>query len=169
MYDEGDIGEYKAIAAVNRLRKINSEIKIDNLVDKVDERNINDLIHGFDVVIDATDNFSTRMTIDKACYEQNIPWVFTGILGAQGQTMAMIPGRTKRLKDMFHGDTDARKDDFSDIEPNPQSSVIAPAVSIMSSMAVMLCFKILLNNYEDIVNRLFVFDTWNNRFKVLNI
>ena len=167
LYDENDIGEYKAIAAVNRLRKINSEIKIDHLVSCVDAQNIDDLICGFDVIVDATDNFSTRLIIDEACDKHGKPWVFTGILGAQGQTMAIIPGKTKKLKDIFYNDSGVK--DFSDIEPNAQSSVIAPSVSIMSSMAVILCFKIILNNYEDIVNRLFVFDTWENKFKILKI
>jgi len=170
LYDENDIGEYKAIAAVNRLRKINSEIKIDCLVDKVDKENIDDLIHDFDIIVDATDNFLTRLIIDKACYKQNKPWVFTGILGAHGQTMAIIPGKTKRLEDIFYNTNyEDDKKDFSDIEPNAQSSVIAPSVSIMSSMAVILCFKVLLNDHEDIINRLFVFDTWNGKLKIFNI
>ncbi len=169
LYDETDIGEYKAIAAIKKLRKINSEIKIDYLVDKVDGHNIDDLIYDFNIVVDATDNFSTRLIIDEACDKQGKPWVFTGILDAQGQTMAIIPGRTKKLKDIFFNDHDVKNNDFYDVEPNVQSSVIAPSVSIMSSMAVILCFKILLNNYEDIINRLFIFDTWNNKLKTLNI
>jgi molybdopterin-synthase adenylyltransferase len=170
LYDEDDIGEYKAVAAVRRLRKINSGIKIDHVVDTVDGNNIDDLIHGFDLVVDATDNFSTRLLIDEACWKQGKPWVFTGILGAQGQTMALIPGKTRRLKDVLGltGVSVAGSNaDLSDIEPTPQSSVLAPSVSIISSMAVLVCFKILLNEYSEITNRLFILDTWENRFKVL--
>ncbi|MCX6112601.1 MAG: ThiF family adenylyltransferase, partial [Proteobacteria bacterium] len=101
--------------------------------------------------------------------KQGKPWVFTGILGAQGQTMAIIPGKTKRLKDIFNYENNSNNGNFSDIEPNTQSSVIAPSVSIMASIAVILCFRVLLNNCEDIINKLFVFDTWENKFKILKM
>ncbi|MEI6080771.1 MAG: HesA/MoeB/ThiF family protein [bacterium] len=169
LYDETDIGQYKAVAAVNRLRKINSEIRVDHLVDKVNSSNIDELIKDFDLVVDATDNFSTRLIIDAACSRNSKPWVFSGILGAQCQTMAVIPGKTRTLKDILNYDESSGHTSFADIEPNAQSSVLAPSVSVISSMAVIICFKLLLNDYEDVANKLFVFDTWNNKLKSLTI
>ncbi|MEI6092782.1 MAG: HesA/MoeB/ThiF family protein [bacterium] len=169
LYDEQDIGEYKAKAAVVRLRKINSEIKIDYSIAEFNSDNAKQLTKGFDLVIDATDNFKTRLIINDVCKNHGIPWIFTGILGAEGQTMLIVPGLTKDLRDVLNYNGEFNSGNFNELEPNIKSSVLAPSVSIMSSMAVILSFKLLLGEYEDSVNRLFVFDTWKNKLKTLNI
>lgn len=173
LYDEEDIGQQKALAAVKKLRKVNSTIKINSIVDNVNANNVDDLIHGFDLIMDATDNFKTRFIIDDACFKQNKPWIFTGILGAQAQTMIVMPGITPRLKDVL-GFTSSESELVSGSglatfpnEPSAESSVLAPSVSMISSAAVLLAFKVLLNKHQDVLGNLFIFDTWENSVKKL--
>lgn len=169
IYDENDIGEYKAKAACLKLRKINSEIKIDYSIMELNVSNVNEVINGFDLVVDATDNFKTRLMINDFCHKNKIPWIFTGILDAEGQTMLIVPGQTKNLRDVLNYNGKLDDADFNEIEPSITSSVLAPSVSIIASMAVILSFKLLLDNYKDSLNKLFVFDTWRNRFKILDV
>lgn len=169
IYDENDIGEYKAKAACLKLRKINSEIKIDYSIMEINASNADEVINEFDLVVDATDNFKTRLMINDVCHKNKIPWIFTGILGAEGQTMLIVPGQTKNLRDVLNYNGKLDDADFNEIEPNIASSVLAPSVSIMASMAVILSFKLLTGNYKDSLNKLFVFDTWQNKFKILDI
>jgi len=160
LYDEGDIGSYKADAALKKLSKVNSEIKIEVIVDEFNALNAKDIIKDFDIVMDATDNFKTRYIIDDICFELKKPWVFTGILGAETQTMLIVPGVTPRLRDVLP------ESNLSHAEPNTSSSVLAPSVSIISSIAALLALKFLLKkNYEPGI--LITFDTWNNKFKKL--
>lgn len=159
IYDEEDIGLYKAESAFTKLSKVNSDIQIEAIVSEFNEANAKELIKDFDIVMDATDNFKTRYIIDDVCFELKKPWVFTGILGAEAQTMIINPGVTKRLKDLVPQNTDLKN-----VEPNPSSSVIAPSVSIISSMAFIQAIKFLLKqDYESGV--MFTFDTWNNKFR----
>jgi adenylyltransferase/sulfurtransferase len=158
-YDEDDIGSYKAESALKKMSKVNSSIQIEAIVAEVNETNIKDLIKDFDIVMDATDNFKIRYIIDDICFELKKPWVFTGILGAEAQTMVINPGVTKRLRDLIPQNTDLKN-----VEPNPSSSVIAPSVSIISSMAFIQAIKFLLKqDYEP--GTMLTFDTWNNRFR----
>lgn len=169
LYDEEDIGEQKAIAAVKKLKKVNSTIKLNAVVDSVNANNIDDIIHGYDLVIDATDNFKTRFLIEDACFKQEIPWIFTGILGAQAQTMVMVPGVTPRLKDVL-GFTEPESNSATfPNEPNAESSVLAPSVSMISSAAVLLAFKVLLKKHHDVLGIIFIFDTWNCGVKKLSL
>jgi adenylyltransferase/sulfurtransferase len=158
-YDEDDIGSYKAESAVKKMSKVNSSIQIEAVVAEVNEINIKDLIKDFDIVMDATDNFKTRYIIDDICFELKKPWVFTGILGAEAQTMVINPGVTKRLRDLIPQNTGLKN-----VEPNSSSSVIAPSVSMISSMAFIQAIKFLLKqDYEP--GTMLTFDTWNNRFR----
>src|SRR3954467_340552 len=62
LYDEADVaaGLPQAIAARNRLEKINSTIEIEAVVADVDHTNIEKLLTGVDCLMDGTDNFETR-------------------------------------------------------------------------------------------------------------
>ena len=163
LYDEQDIGSYKAQAAVKKLSKVNSTIQIEAVVSEFNEANAKELIEGFDIVMDATDNFKTRHIIDAICFELKTPWVFTGILGAEAQTMAIVPNVTKKLGEIIPKGTD-----LTNVEPNSASSVLAPSVSIISSMAFLLAIKVLLKqDYEP--NTLVIFNTWDNKFKKISL
>jgi molybdopterin-synthase adenylyltransferase len=163
LYDEKDIGSYKADAAFKKLSVVNSDVEVDSIVSEFNESNAKDLIKDFDIVMDATDNFKTRYIIDDICFELKKPWVFTGILGAEAQTMLIEPGVTKRLRDVL-----PQSIDLKNVEPNILSSVVAPSVSIISSMAVILALKFLLKqDYE--AGTMFTFDTWNNRFRKIKL
>src|SRR5256886_16181380 len=65
LYDEDDVaaGLPKAIAAKNRLRRINSEVNIEPIVADVTYHNISELAADVDAIVDGTDNFATRFLL----------------------------------------------------------------------------------------------------------
>ncbi len=96
LYDEQDVaaGIPKAVAAQAKLQQINSQIQIEAFVSDVDHTNIGKLVDGVDVILDGTDNFETRYLLNDAAVQFNIPWVYGGCLGANGQSMTIVPGDT---------------------------------------------------------------------------
>ena len=96
LFDEDDVRRRmpKAVAAVERLRQVNSEIALEAEVADVSSANIGRLIAGFDIVMDGTDNVETRLVLNDACLKAGIPCVFGGAVAAEGVVMAMVPGRT---------------------------------------------------------------------------
>src|SRR5436190_5856800 len=78
MFEESDALERlpKAIAAANRLARVNSDIQIEPIVTDVNYENIEEIIGGANVVIDGTDNFETRFLINDACLKTRTPWVY---------------------------------------------------------------------------------------------
>lgn len=82
----------KAEAAALRLRQINSEVNIEASV--VDFTGINalELVRGSDLVIDATDNYLARFTLNEACQVLGLPWVYGGVLGTMGTMGVFAPG-----------------------------------------------------------------------------
>src|SRR3954452_5457446 len=88
LYDEDDVaaGLPKAIAAKNRLEKINSGIEIDAVVADVAHTNVEWLLTDVDCLIDGTDNFETRFLLNDAAVKLGFPWVYGGGPGAGGET-----------------------------------------------------------------------------------
>ena len=103
LFDEEDIerGLPKAIAAAEKLRKVNSQVEIEPLVADVHYRNVEEIIKDMDLVLDGTDNFETRYLINDACVKHDTPWIYGGAVGSYGMTMNIIPHQTPCLRCLF--------------------------------------------------------------------
>ncbi len=84
----------KSIAAARALAQINSDITLEPVVEDVTHTNIARLCEGVDLILDGTDNFETRLLINDYALANRLPWVHGGCLGASGQIMAILPGKT---------------------------------------------------------------------------
>jgi adenylyltransferase/sulfurtransferase len=87
----------KAFAAKKRLEEINSEITINSLVSDVHGLNIEEMVIEHDVIIDATDNFETRLIANDAAVKLGIPFIMGSCVASYGTTFSIIPGKTPCL------------------------------------------------------------------------
>ena len=90
LFSEGDIGRAKAKVAEERLREVNSEIEIRGEVADLDHTNVQRIIRGATVVLDATDNMDTRFLVNDACVKSGTPWVYAGAVGTTGMVMPIV-------------------------------------------------------------------------------
>ena len=168
LYDECDVGMPKAIVASQKLRQINSEIYVEGVITDIDFRNIESLIVGerkADLVIDGTDNFEVRFLINDACVKNEIPWIYGGCLGAEGQLMNIIPGETACLNCLM-----------MDGPPLPGTTatcdsggILSTIINVISSVQVNEAIKFLSGNRERMSLKLQVFDLWSNRTHSIDI
>ncbi|MDY0405573.1 ThiF family adenylyltransferase [Virgibacillus sp. 179-BFC.A HS] len=95
LFDETDVAEVlpKAIAAKQKLEKINHEIQIEAIVGNATRKNIDELVQGMDVVMDGTDNFATRFLINDACFKHHIPYSYGGVVSSRGMTAFLSRGK----------------------------------------------------------------------------
>jgi len=100
LFEEEDAVRHlpKAVAAANRLRRINSEIEVEPIVADVTPRNILSLIEGADVIADGSDNMDLRFLLNDACVKRGIPWVYGGAVASEGMTMTIRPGEGPCLR-----------------------------------------------------------------------
>ncbi len=161
LFDEDDVarGAPKAIAAADKLRRVNSSITIAGVVADANPENIEELIAGATLVLDGTDNFETRFLINDACVKHALPWVYAGAVASYGMTMTIIPHVTACLRCVFQK------------EPPPgtlptcdTAGVIGPIVNVMASIACAEALKFLAGagtRNAGIIN----VDLWDNSFE----
>lgn len=96
LFDEEDARKRlpKAVAASDKLQKVNSEIRVEPVVLDVNSKNIESLIGSANLVLDGTDNTETRYLINDACIKQGVPWIYAGVVSSRGMTMNIIPGKS---------------------------------------------------------------------------
>jgi adenylyltransferase/sulfurtransferase len=160
LFDEDDVarGTPKAIAAAEKLRRVNSSIKIDSVVADVNAENVEELIDGATLVMDGTDNFETRFLINDACVKHNLPWIYAGAVASYGMTMTIVPHQTACLRCLFNH------------EPPPgtlptcdTAGVIGPIVGVMASIASAEAIKFLVRGGTRNAGLVNV-DLWENTF-----
>jgi adenylyltransferase/sulfurtransferase len=85
LYAESDAGQPKAAAAARRLRALNPLISIVPVEERFSRANAMALVSSCDVVVDGSDNFSTRYLVNDACVIAGKPFVFGAVQGFDGQ------------------------------------------------------------------------------------
>ncbi len=166
LFDEDDVAAElpKAIAAAEKLRRINSEVEIEPVVADVDHRNIEELCGGIDVIVDGTDNFETRFLVNDAAVKQGLPWVYGGCLGAEGQTMTILPGETPCLRCLMQECPPPGTTPTCDT-----AGILGPVVGVIASIEAIEAIKILSGNRECISRNLTVVELWDNRIRQVDV
>jgi adenylyltransferase/sulfurtransferase len=85
IHTEGNIGQSKVKSAAEACRAINSTLKIVEYIDALTTANALDIVSKYDIVVDATDNVSTRYLINDCCVILGKPLVSGAALGLEGQ------------------------------------------------------------------------------------
>ena len=89
-----DINVAKVESAAEKMQAINPEVKVNTYQKLLCADNIQEIIRGYDFVVDGTDNFPTKFLVNDACVMENIPLSHGGILRFDGQTMTILPGHS---------------------------------------------------------------------------
>jgi molybdopterin/thiamine biosynthesis adenylyltransferase len=158
LFDEEDIALHlpKAVAAVNRLRRVNSTTRLEALVEDIHADGIEGLVQEVDLVLDATDNFETRYLLNDACVKHQRPWIYSAVVASYGVTMNILPAETPCLRCVFPE------------MPPPGSSATCDTVGVLNGIVAAItgiaateALKILLKS--DMISReLVCLDLWEN-------
>jgi adenylyltransferase/sulfurtransferase len=166
LFDEEDIRNNlpKAVAAEARLKRINSSVRIEAIVDDVNPSNIEDFIADVDLVLDALDNFETRFVVNDACAKHRKPWIYAAAVGSYGLVMPVLPGTSPCLRCLMGG------------LPAPGTSatcetagVIAPITHIIASIQVAEALKLLTGSLVPADIRLTSYDVWSSRYQRIDV
>ncbi len=167
LFDERDVASNlpKAIAAADKLKAINSTVDIEAMVEDVDADNVERLIEGADVILDGTDNFEIRFLINDASVKHRIPWVYGGCLGADGQTMTIVPETTPCLHCLMLDGPPA-----PGTTPTCDSAgILSSIIGLIASMQVNEAIKIMSGDLKSISRALTVVQLWDNQFRTLDV
>jgi molybdopterin-synthase adenylyltransferase len=166
LFDEADVerGMPKAVAAAARLRQINSQVEIEAEVADINHTNIDRLARDVDLLLDGMDNFQTRYLLNDYSQSTSKPWIYGGCIGAEGQTMTILPGITPCLACVMPEPPPAS------VTPTCESTgVLAPIVGVIASRESMEAIKILSGHPERINRGLTLIDLWSNEMRTVGL
>lgn len=165
LFDEDDIARHlpKAVAAAEKLRRINSDVQVEALVEDINVDGIETLVQETDLVLDATDNFETRYLINDVCIKYQRPWIYSGVIAAYGVTMNIVPGDTPCLRCAFP------EMPLPGTTPTCDTAgVLNGIVGTITGIASTEALKLLLKS-EQVSRALVWIDLWENTFDRLEL
>ncbi len=157
LFDESDAAAAlpKARAAERRLAAINSQIEIRAMVEDLDARNVEELLDGADLILDATDNFETRYLINDWCVQNSRPWIYGAAVGSYGIAMPVVPDRGACFRCIYPATP-------SGDQPTCETAgVLNPVTTMIGAWQAAAALKLLSGHADELELRIATMDVWS--------
>ena len=162
IHAESNIGTSKVESAKAQLLSINSTIKITTWNARLSPDNAQEILAGWDIVIDGTDNIPTRYLVDDICKINQIPWIYGSIYRFEGQASVFNFEGGPCYRDLFP-------------EPPPSNAIPSCAEGgvfgvlpgVIGSIQATEAIKIIINKGQSLSGKLLIYDAESMTFKSL--
>lgn len=145
----------KVVAAQDRLREIRSDVQLSVYMDHADGRLIEELAHKCDILMDATDNFETRLVINDAAMKVGRPWIYGACVGSSGVVFPFVPNTSACFRCLLPVLPSLN-------ETCDTVGVIGPAVQATAALQCAEALKWLTGNHAALMRKAHHFDLWGN-------
>lgn len=164
LYSTADVGRPKLEAARERLAGLNPEVEIVPHAARLSSANAMEIVAGYDVVADGTDNFPTRYLVNDACVLLGKPNVHASVFRFDGQLAVFDAARGPCYRCLFP-------------EPPPpglvpscaDGGVLGVLPGILGTLQALEVLKLLLGRGEPMIGRLLLVDALGMRFREIAI
>ena len=162
IHAESNIGTSKVESAKAQILSINSTIKITTWNARLSPDNAQEILAGWDIVIDGTDNIPTRYLVDDICKINQIPWIYGSIYRFEGQASVFNFEGGPCYRDLFP-------------EPPPSNAIPSCAEGgvfgvlpgVIGSIQATEAIKIIINKGQSLSGKLLIYDAESMTFKSL--
>ena len=169
LYSVGDIGSSKAERARHILHQLNPEIKILPYNERLTVQNALILFDEFDIIIDGTDNFSTRYMINDACVLMNKPLVYGAISQFEGQVSVFNFRQTENDEAVNYRDIFPDPPKEGEVLSCAEAGVLGALSGIIGAMMANETIKLITGIGEPLANQLLTFNALNNQVYQLTL
>lgn len=166
IHDTQSVGQSKAESAKAAIERINPHVTVELHKLRLTTENAAELISGYDLVIDGSDNFETRYAVADAAAEVKRPLVHAAVGRFDGSITVLKP---------FETNAEGRKNpSYRDLFPEPppaglvpscaQAGVLGALTGVMGTLQAMEAIKLITGVGEPLVGRLLLYDALGARF-----
>jgi len=159
-----DIGRAKVVSAELRLRDLNPHVQVTTYHARLTSANALDLLGGYDLVLDGTDNFASRYLINDACVLLGIPYVHGSVLRFDGQAAVFATATGPCYRCIFPVPPDAGQ-----VPSCAEAGVIGVLPGLVGTIQAAEAIKLLLGIGDALVGQLLVVDVLRMRFRTIAI
>ena len=164
IHTTGSVGRDKVSSAADTIKAINPDIEITTINQNLDDDALTGQIKLADAVVDCTDNFTTRFTLNRICVEQKTPLISGAVIRMEGQVTVFRAD---------HADSPCYRCLYQEMdeigEACAQVGILAPVAGIIGTIEATETIKVLLNLGETLEGRLLVLDAAAMEWRTLKL
>jgi len=164
IHDQNSLGDYKVVSAKARIHQLNDQVSVQTIAQRLDQAELDTLISNVDVVVDCSDNFTTRFMINKSCVSHNKVLVSGAAIRMEGQLMTIDP-RVENAPCYQCLYPDVGNEELTCSE----SGVLAPLVGVIGSMQALEVLKVITGVGDTLVGRVLIFDAKTMQWQSLKL
>ncbi len=155
-----DIGTAKVISTQQTIKKINPEVKVTAVKQRLEGKQLLEEVKDADIVLDCCDNFTTRFAINTACVQHKTALVSGAAIRFEGQVSVFTPGiNNSPCYNCLYSDTG------EEMQNCATNGVISPITGIVGSIQALEAMKLILGIGKTLTGRLLLLDglsmQWN--------
>ena len=158
LYKVGDLGRWKVESAKESILALNPHCRVETYATRLEAANIREVLRGYDIVLDASDNFPTRFLVADCCWIEQISLVSAAATGFQGLLLAVVPGQGSPCYRCL-------------VPQAPQISwqegILGAVAGTMGSLQAMEALKLLLGRGSKMARRCLSYDALKCRFHIM--
>lgn len=168
LYDTNDLGKPKVSVSAAKLRAMNTDTELTAYQDRLDKNNCLEIINGYDIIIDCTDNFESRYMINDACVLKNKPLVYAAVSGFEGQVAVFNVSREGKQKTGNYRDLFPEQPGKGEVMNCAEGGVLGVLPGIIGSLQASETIKLVTGVGEPLLNQLLTYNTMNNQFVIFD-
>lgn len=159
-----DLGRLKVDSARDSLQALNPDVSVSVINERLAGQRLDEQVSQVDLVVDASDNFTTRFAINAACVRHRVPLVSGAAIRMEGQVAVFRPGQP---------DSPCYRCLYKEADEPDQTcaanGVLAPVVGVIGSLQALEAIKVLLDLGEPLCGRLLLFDATGLEWRTLRL
>lgn len=159
LHSTKDLDRPKVFSAQERIEGLNPDVTVVPYHQRLTAANALEVIRGYDIILDGSDNFPTKFLVNDACVMLGKPLVLAGILRFDGQLFTILPGRGPCYRCLFRTPPPAGL-----IPSCEEAGILGAVAGVMGTLQAVEALKILLGTGETRA-RILLFDAGTTEFR----
>ncbi len=164
IHSNGTIGELKTRSAAEALKSLNSEIAVEEFPSRFTSQNASEIAVDYQLVVDCTDNLSTRLLINRVCVEQQKPMIHGAVYRYEGQ-VSVFDSRIGPCYQCLY----PKMPDETLIPDPATNGLLATSPGVVGTLMANETLKYILGIGTLLIGRLLMVDLFSTHFQELHL
>ena len=163
LYRTADLGRPKVESAAAHVRALNPDCRVETFAERIAEGGARARVRGWDVVLDCTDNFPTRLVLADACWREGAPLVSAAAIRFEGRLLVVLPAAGSPCYRCLVPEAPGE-----DVVPAAREvGVFGAAPGVMGALEAMEAVKVLLGIGQNLAHHLLIYDGLKGMFRTV--